>query len=112
MEILFGVSIFYAYLCNKINKMDVRIYSSSIINVINYCNDNDKFPPFSNEINSINYSEDYVDVNLSLLEQICKWCENEKICDKLDKYDDFYHKFKRIIDDINFERKSIFDLYN
>ena len=69
---------------------------------------------FLNKIIKLTGSEtiifNYLDIDLSILEQICKWCEKEDICDKLDKYDDFYHKFKRIINDTKSEERNMFDL--
>lgn len=94
--------------------MVVRVYTNRLRDVVNYCNDNNKHPVFLNKIIKLTGSEtiicNYLDIDLSILEQICKWCENEDICDKLDKYDDFYHKFKRIINDTKSEERNMFDL--
>lgn len=94
--------------------MNVRVYINRLIDVIHYCNDNKKQPFFLKNIKGIIESEiincSYIDIDLTILEHICKWCENEDICDKLDKYDDFYHKFKRIINDTKSEERNMFDL--
>lgn len=95
--------------------MFVKVYANRLIDVINYCSDNVKHPLFLDKIiDSIGRVEsitnNYVDIDLLVLEQICTWCEKENICNNLTGYDDFYYKFKRIIEDIKFEEKNMFNL--
>lgn len=95
--------------------MLIKVYALRLKDVEQYCLDNNVKPSFYNkivEILSTVQCDEMVDIKTNILEDICKWCENENICDNLEKYDDFYYKFKRIIDDINFEKRSLFDLYN
>ena len=40
-----------------------------------------------------------ITIPLSLAENICEYCENEAIYDKLADYGDFYHKLKKLIED-------------
>lgn len=40
-----------------------------------------------------------ITIPLSLAENICEYCENEAIYDKLANYGDFYYKLKKLIED-------------
>lgn len=59
----------------------------------------DKKPKFFNEItNTLNNAveiDGIIEVNENLIKDICDYCENEAIYDKLSKYGDFYYKLAR-----------------
>ena len=38
-----------------------------------------------------------MEVNKSIIENICKYCEDQAIYDKLSKYGDFYYKLKTLL---------------
>lgn len=40
-----------------------------------------------------------MEVDNKILENICKYCEDQAIYDKLTKYGDFYYKIKKILND-------------
>lgn len=93
--------------------MKVKVCVLRLRDVITYCIDKNIKPFFYERLLDIaSTSNNFVDINISLLKDICEWCETEKICEKLDDYGYFYSKFKRIIDDIKYEQDSLFDLYN
>ena len=43
-----------------------------------------------------------VSVPLSLIKEVCRYCENQGVWDKLAGYNDFYYKLKYIINQTNF----------
>jgi hypothetical protein len=92
--------------------MKVKVCVSRLHDVITYCTDKHVKPFFYEKLYASICNSDFVDIDISLLNEICKWCETENICDNLDSYGDFYLKFKRIIDDVKYEQDSLFDLYN
>ena len=42
-------------------------------------------------------NKELVEVDKSLLKQICKYCEDKAIYDKLGMYGDFYYKLKKLL---------------
>lgn len=42
-------------------------------------------------------AQEKVTIDRSILENVCKYCENQAIYDKLGSHGDFYYKIKRLL---------------
>lgn len=45
------------------------------------------------------WADSHPQIDIDLIKQVCKYCEDNAIYDKLGNYGDFYYKFKKLLEE-------------